>query len=343
MLEKKTILTISAIILVGLVCTAWWYFAQEETSEIMIYTTNSGCELMLKPTIEKFTERTGIEISYIFPGGSGAVCNKIILEKDKPVADIAIASLPSMLSARDNGALEKYVSPEAKYFPTYFKDPDGYYTGWFAFFTHFAYNPIYVTDPPETYQDLLCEEYRGKIVYPDPTLSGNGLRFVIGVLKAMGEDAGYGFLAELEPYIFAHPAHEEGELIHKGEIWIHLTDSSVMTSEVMAEGLTNQKILITEEGITPGYVSIALTKGGPNPEGAKKFIDFMLSEEGQLFTPLGYGVPCREGMEDAIPEDVMEVWAPIFESNIISLDWEGVAENQGYWKDRWVEEVQPGG
>ena len=342
--DRKTILAISAIILVGIVCVGgWWYLTREKTSEIMIYTSNSGIELMLKPTIEKFTERTGIEVSYIFPGGSGAVCNKVILEKDKPVADITLASLPSILSARDNGALEKYVSPETEYIPDHFKEPNGYYTGYFAFFTHFAYNPEYVTDPPETYQDLLREEYRGKIVYPDPTLSGNGIRFVIGVLKAMGEDAGYEFLAELEPYIAAHPAHEEGELIHKGEIWIHLTDSSVMTSEVLTQGLTNQRILTTEEGIVPGFVTIALVKGGPNPEGAKELIDFMLSEEGQSFTPLGYGFPCREGMEDAMPEDIMAVWAPLFESNIVSLDWEEITEKQDYWKDRWVEEVQSGG
>jgi len=341
--DRKTIYAISAIILVGIVCVGWWYLNQEKTSEIIIYTTNSGAELMLKPTIKKFTESTGIEVSYIFPGGSGAVCNKVILEKDKPVADITVASLPSILSARDKGALEKYISPEAKNFPDHFKDPEGYFTGYYAFFTYLAYNPEYVTDPPETYQDLLREEYRGKIVYPDPTLSGNGIRFVIGILKTMGEDAGYEFLAELEPYIAAHPAHEEGELIHKGEIWIHLTDSSMMTSEVMTQGLVNQKILITEEGIAAGYVTVALVKDGPNPEGAKEFIDFMLSEEGQSFTPLGYGFPCREKMEDAMPEDIMEIWAPIFESNVIPLDWEEITEKQDYWKDRWIEEVQSGG
>jgi len=341
--DRKTIYAISAIILVGIVCVGWWYLNQEKTSEIIIYTTNSGAELMLKPTIKKFTESTGIEVSYIFPGGSGAICNKVILEKDKPVADITVASLPSILSARDKGALEKYISPEAKNFPDHFKDPEGYFTGYYAFFTYLAYNPEYVTDPPETYQDLLREEYRGKIVYPDPTLSGNGIRFVIGILKTMGEDAGYEFLAELEPYIAAHPAHEEGELIHKGEIWIHLTDSSMMTSEVMTQGLVNQKILITEEGIAAGYVTVALVKDGPNPEGAKEFIDFMLSEEGQSFTPLGYGFPCREKMEDAMPEDIMEIWAPIFESNVIPLDWEEITEKQDYWKDRWIEEVQSGG
>jgi len=343
-LDRKTIYAISAIIIVGIASVGYWYFTQEkETSKIMVYTSNSGAELMFMPTFEIFTERTGIEISYIFPGGSGAVCNKVILEKDKPVADMTIASLPSILSARDNGALEKYISPEAKYIPDHFKDPDGYWTGYYAFFTHLAYNPEFVTDPPETYRDLLREEYRGKIIYPDPTLSGNGLRFVVGVLKTMGEDAGYEFLAELEPYVAAHPAHEEGELIHKGEIWIHLTDNSVMTSEVMTQGLTNQRILITEEGIIPTYVSIALVKDGPNPEGTKQLMDFMLSEEGQLFTPLGYGFPVREGMEDAMPEEILELWAPIFESRLNSLDWDEFVENQDYWKDRWVEEVQPEG
>jgi iron(III) transport system substrate-binding protein len=340
--NRKTIFAISAII-IGLICGVWYFTQEKEPEMILMYTSNSGSELMFKPAFEIFTERTGIEISYIFPGGSGAVCNKVIVEKDKPIADMTCASLPSILMARDAGALEQYISPETEYIPDHFKDPDGYWTGYYAFFTHLAYNPVYVTDPPETYRDLLREEYRGKIVYPDPTLSGNGIRFVIGILESMGEDAGYAFLAELEPYVASHPSHEEGELIHKGELWIHLTDSSVMTSEVMTQGLTNQKILVTEEGIAPGLTTLALVKGGPNPEGAKKLIDFLLSEEGQALTPLGYGFPCREGMEDTIPEDVMDIWAPLFECDILALDWDEVAEKQGYWKDRWVEEVQSGG
>lgn len=342
--DRKTILAISVIILVGIASVGIWYFTQEKTSEIMVYTTNSGTKLMLEPAITKFTERTGIEVLYINPGGSGSVCNKIILEKDKPVADVMLASLPSILSVRDIGALEKYVSPEAKYVPDHFKDPDGYFTGYFAFFTFMAYNPNYVSaEDITTYEDLLNESYRGKIVYPDPTLSGDGIRFVIGVLETMGEDEGFEFLAKLESYIAAHPPHEEGELIHKGEVWIHVTDTSILASEVMTQGLTNQVILITEEGAVAGYVTIALVKDGPNPEDAKKFIDFMLSEEGQALTPLGYGFPCRDGMEDAMPEDIMEVWGPLFDSNIISLDWEEVTEKQDYWKDRWVNEVQSGG
>lgn len=340
--DRKTIYAISAIILVGIVCVGgWWYLNQEKTSEIMIYTSNSGIELMLEPTIEKFTERTGIEVSYVFPGGSGAVCAKLIAEKDDPVADMTLASLPSILGARDAGALEKYVSPEAVNIPDHFKDPDGYFTGYFAFFTYLAYNPNYVSAGEiNTYEDLLNEAYKGRIVYPDPTLSGDGIRFMIGVLETMGEDDGFEFLARLEPYIAAHPAHEEGELVHKGEVWIHVTDTSSMTSEVMSQGLTNQVILITEEGVVAGYVTVALAKDGPNPEGTKKLIDFILSEEGQSYTPLGYGFPCRDGMEDAMPEDIMEIWGPLFESNIISLDWEKVTEKQDYWKDRWVEEVQ---
>ena len=341
--NRKTIYAISAIIIIGLVCSVWYFTQEKEPEVIMLYTGNSGASLMYKPTFEAFTKLTGIEVQTVFPGGSGAVMNKVIVEKNKPIADMTMASLPSVLAARDAGALETYFSPEAKYFPDHFKDSEGYWTGYFAFFTHLVYNPEYVTDPPKTYRDLLREEYRGKIVYMDPTLSGNGIRFLIGILMAMGEDEGYEFLVELEPYVAAHPSQEEGELLHKGEIWIMLSDSTSMTAEVMTQGLTNQKTLITEEGLGPGVGTLALVKGGPNPEGAKQLIDFMLSEEGQSYTPLGYGIPCRDGMEDSIVEELMEIWAPLFDAKILSLDWDEIAEKQEYWKDRWVEEVQPGG
>lgn len=338
--NRLVVLVLVAVVISVGVYGAYVYFTPKQPDQILIYTSNSGIELMLEPTIEKFTEMTGIEVSYVFPGGSGAVCNKVIVEKDDPIADMTIASLPSILGARDAGVLEIYISPEASNIPSHYKDPDGYFTGYFAFFTYLAYNPDYVDNPPEKYTDLLREEYRGRIVYADPTLSGDGIRFMIGVLESFGEDAGYEFLAELEPYVAAHPPHEEGELVHKGEIWIYVTDTSSMTSEVMSQGLTNQEILITEEGVVAGYVTVALMKDGPNPEGTKQLIDFMLSEEGQSYTPLGYGFPCRDNMEDAMPEDIMKIWAPLFDSNIISLDWAEVTEKQDYWKDRWVEEVQ---
>lgn len=308
---------------------------------LLIYTSNSGIELMLEKTIPAFTEKTGIKVTYICPGGSGAVVNKIIAEKDNPSADIAIASLPSMLGGKTENALEKYVSPEATTIPTAFQDPDGYFTGWFAFHTVLSYNPTLVTTPPTSFIDLLNPIYKGKMAYPDPTTSGNGLRFLCALIKLMGEDEAFEFLAKLEPLIARHDSLPLGEFIDKGELWIQVSDDSVITSEVMREHLVDQYMCVTDEGAIAGYVAIAITKDAPNLEAAKQLIDFMLSEEGQTYVTAGYGYPCRENMAQHISEDLAKIWQPFFDKPVIPLDWEEISENMEAWKERWLQEIQP--
>lgn len=336
--------SILVLIAVLVVASLGVYFGTRPATlggEVLIYTTNSGIELMLDEIIPAFTAKTGIKVSYIHEGGSGWVVNKIIAEKDNPTADIGIASLPSMLGAKIEGALEQYVSPEASGIPDAFMDPDGFFSGWFAFHTVLAYNPNFVEELPTSFTDLLNEDYRGKLAYPDPTTSGNGLRFLAALVKTMGEDAAFEFLADLEPYIARHDSLPIGEFIDKGELWIQVSDDSIITSEVMTEHLTDQYMCVTDEGAIAGYVAIAITKGAPNLEQAKLLIDFMLSEEGQKFTSAGYGYPCRTGMEDYIPEDLATIWEPFFGKPIIPLDWEEISKSMEAWKARWVEEIQP--
>lgn len=337
-MKKKIIIVciLALIIAIG----AYLTVLQPEKT-LLIYTSNSGIELMLEETIPAFTELTGIKVEFVCAGGSGWVVNKVIAEKDNPSADMAIASLPSMLGAKNVGALEKYVSLEGEYIPGAFKDSEGYFTGWFAFHTVLAYNPKFVSSPPKTFIDLLNPIYRGKLAYPDPTTSGNGLRFMAALIEIMGEDEAFAFLAELEPSIARHDSLPLGEFIDKGELWIQISDDSIITSEVMEEHLTDQYMCVTDEGAIAGYVAVAILEGAPNLEEAKMLVDFMLSEEGQKCVTAGYGYPCRTGMEKHIPSDLAAIWEPFFDKPVIPLNWDGIATKMDAWKSRWAEEIQP--
>lgn len=338
---NKKLLAVLCAFVVFVALVGVYSATRSPKGEILIYTSNSGIELMLEKTIPAFTAKTGIKVIFVCEGGSGWVINKIIAEKDSPSADIAIASLPSMLGAKNEDALEQYVSPEAVYYPNAFKDPDGYYTGWFAFHTVLVYNPNFVTNPPTSFTDLLNPEYAGKLAYPDPTTSGNGLRFLAALIKTMGEEQAFEFLAELEPSIARHDSLPLGEFIDKGELWMQVSDDSIVTSEVMREHLTDQYMCVTDEGAIAGFVGIAIAKGAPHLEEAKQLIDFMLSEEGQTYVTTGYGYPCREGMEEFIPADLAAIWEPFFGKDVIPLDWQEIADNMEAWKARWAEEIQP--
>jgi len=306
--------------------------------EILIYTTNSGIELMLQKSAEIWTKQTNIEVTWVCPGGSGAVCQKAIQEKDNPQADIIIASIPSILSAKDGGAIEKYVPQNAAHIPPAFKDADGYFTGWFAFYNCFVYNPDFVPEPPKTLDDLLNPAYEGKVMYPDPRSSGDGIRFVANMVAVMGEDEAFQYLKKLEKNVIAHPTLVQGSLIDRGETWIAVTDSSLNLTEYFKEDLTKQIMFFTEEGTVAGYVGIALTKGAPNAEDAKEFLNFLLSEEAQVFVATeGYGIPTRDSV--TLPDGLADAFQPAFDAKVLELDWAWMNENMARWKDTWAEEV----
>lgn len=306
--------------------------------KVLIYTSNSAIELMLQKSVEIWAEQSNVEVEWVCPGGSGAVCQKAIQEKDNPEADIIIASIPSILGAKDGGALEKYIPPNAKYVPAALKDADGYFTGWFAFYNCFIYNPDFVPEPPQTLEDLLDSAYEGKIMYPDPRTAGDGIRFVANVVAIMGEDKAFQYMKELEKNVIGHPSLMQGSLIDRGEIWIAVSDSSLNLTEYFNEDLTRQIMFFTEEGTVAGYVGIALTKGAPNAADAKEFLNFLLSEEAQVFVATeGYGIPTREGVD--LPKDLAGAFQPAFDAKVLDLDWAWMNENQNDWKDRWTAEV----
>jgi len=309
--------------------------------ELLIYTSNSAIEKMLAATLPPFTAKTGIKVKYIVPGASGAVVNKVVAEKGAPSADICIASLPSMLQAKTENALEKYVSTESANYPDVFKDKDGYFCGWYAFHTVIAYNPKYVTDPPKTFNDLLDPAYKGRIAYPDPTTSGNGLRFMCALIEVMGEEEAFNFMAELEPSVARHDSLALGEFLDKGEMWIQVSDDAAVTTDVLTKGLKDQYIDITNEGQIAGYVAVAITKGAPHLVEAKRLVDFMLSVEGQGYVTAGYGYPCRSNMDAAIPENLRKIWEPLQGKPVIPLDWAEISSKMAGWKQRWLEQIQP--
>jgi 2-aminoethylphosphonate transport system substrate-binding protein len=293
---------------------------------------------MLQKSVALWAEQTNVEVQWVSPGGSGAVVQKAIQEKDDPAADIIIASIPSILAAKDAGALEIYVPPNAAHIPAAFKDADGYFTGWFAFYNCFIYNPDFVPEPPRILNDLLAPAYKGKIMYPDPRTSGNGIRFVANLVAVMGEDEAFQYMKELEKSVMGHPSIVQGSMIDRGEAWIAVNDSSLNLTEYFKENLTKQVMFFTEEGTVAGYVGIALTKGASNAKDAQALLNFLLSEEAQIFVATeGYGIPTREGVD--LPANLAGAFQPAFDAKVLDLDWGWMNENQNSWKDRWTAEV----
>ena len=92
----------------------------------------------------------------------------------------------------------------------------------------------------------------------------------------------------------------------------------------MAEGIDNLKVVYMDEGVIPGTSSVSLIKNAPNPEGAKKFIDWFASPEGQSV----YGMDCL-GANPILPgAKVADYKLGIKDLNVIPRTTEWQAENK---------------
>lgn len=70
------------------------------------------------------------------------------------------------------GLLEKFTPPEAADVEKDVVDPNGYYVGTRIIPTVIAYNTTQIKTPPASWADLADGRYRGKIVMPNPDVSG---------------------------------------------------------------------------------------------------------------------------------------------------------------------------
>ncbi len=228
----------------------------------------------------------GLDVALLPIAAAGQLQTRIIAEKASPKADIFVGgdrSFHQVLSTQ--GLLEKYVSPNAAAVPDAFKDPNGFWTGWYVGIFAFVHNTdrfakeMGSLKPPATWDDLLDPAWKGKIIMPSPITTGGGyillatqvFRFNKDEAKAM--DFMKKLHANVAQYIDSSP--NAIQMVAKGQFvgapnWAH----DILTSKNQGNPVALD--IISDTGNEVGSVSII--KGGPNTAGAKAFVDWMLTK-----------------------------------------------------------------
>src|SRR5262249_18411299 len=80
--------------------------------------------------------------------------------------------------------------------------------------------------------------------------------------------------------------------------------------------------------------SVSIIKGGPNTEGAKKFVDFLLGKEAQrIKTELGHTYPVRGDVDP--PQGL----PPLATIKLVKYDRKSAMENRARLTKEWEEEI----
>ncbi|UCD75080.1 MAG: extracellular solute-binding protein [Phycisphaerales bacterium] len=293
-----------------------------ESQTVVVYV--SADDHIARRVIAAFEAQTGIDVKDL--GDSEAVkttghVQRLLNEKDNPRADVFWSSEIFMtITLAEEGVLAPYESPATADWPAAFRDAGNRWYGFAARARVIAYAPDRVApaEVPQTWQDLADPRLKGRIVMADPRFGTTGGH--LGAMKAywdqtesLGfyEDVFLPSLAENDVRII--PSGNAGVVraIVAGEADLGLTD----TDDVWAAQAQGYKVdlVYPRHGIKEGIAgqgtllipnTVALVAGGPNPEPAGRFVDFMLSEqvERMLAESVSHNIPLRPGLAASFSE-----------------------------------------
>jgi len=153
---------------------------------------------------------------------------------------------------------------------------------------------------PTSYADLANLVYKGHIISPNPLRSSTAVTNVLAVLQAYGREEGWALLDKINQNIafYVDSTANTYTLVARGEYPIAIGVNRPVY-ELQAEGWP-VAFIYPKDGTMVQDNAMGMVNGARNPELAKKFIEFILSEEMQRIAGEYLYSPIRPGV---LPED----------------------------------------
>ena len=250
-----------------------------------------------KEVLATFTAQTGYELKTVAQGDAGAMVNQLILTKDAPLGD-AVFGIDNTFASRaiGSGVLAPYVSPTLPGDAASLKaDDSGSLTPtdfgdvcvnadkqWFA-----AKNLAL----PTTLDDLTKPAYKGLLVVEHAGSSSPGLAFVAATIAAKGQQGYLDYWAQLKA---------NGVKVVKGWTEAYSTEFSAGEGKgkypLVVSYSSSPAFTLSEDGKSTTTASLndtcfrqieyaGVLAGAKNPEGAKAFVDWLLTSGVQADIP----------------------------------------------------------
>ena len=257
-----------------------------------------------------------IQLDY-YSAGAGKIMAKLAIERHagRIMADVLWTSeVPDFYQLKEEGLLERYMSPEASAVISPVSDPDGYFTAARLSTIGICYDITRINNPPRTWEDLARSEFRDAFGIADPAISGTSMLSVSMIVKNLGWD-------------YIRKLRANGAKMGQGATQV-VDDTAVgdLAACLAVDYIAINKIL---DGAPLGFVyldkimvipsPVAILKGTPNLKAARAFVDFLLSKEGQTIVAGGYTLPSRRDVP--VPRGVGLISAEDAVKRAMSLDY----------------------
>ena len=308
-----------------------------ETDELLVYTYDSLPSVLEDVTVEYFAEEYDVEVTFERFGDAGTVYTQGFLEREDPEADVLLGlDASDVPRGIEDGVLEEYEPENLQVVDEQLIVDDSFHAVPYDWgYITLNVDTEAVDEVPETWDDLLSEEYRDSIIMLNPGTSSPGRNFLLFTIAEFGEDGYLDFWRELEPNVLtvAGGWSEGYGLYTEGEAPFVVSYELSPAYHREFEDEDRYEAVLIDDG---GYLQVevaGITRGAENRLNAERFIDFMTSETFQQEIPLSqFMYPIHPDVE--LPES-FDAIDRIDRS--VSLPGEEVEENFEDWFADWEE------
>jgi iron(III) transport system substrate-binding protein len=273
---RKSLLIVLIVLIVPAMVFAGGQRARGAEGNVAFYANITAIE----PLLEDFEAQTGIRADYTRISTTQFLATVFTeFEAGRLMADVIQAPIPVMDQLAARGVLATYVSPSAANFPAWARrESDGVYMFAIEYvsliFNHEIISPA---EAPRSYRDLADPRWRNMIVMPDPSIHPTTISWLVALREHYFNNNDAEWRAWLQGVAANNPMFVASfgptpAPIASGErpIGISMPKYIVTHAPAPLDWARIEPVMGTPRGI-------GISARAPNPEGARRFLDYWLS------------------------------------------------------------------
>jgi iron(III) transport system substrate-binding protein len=274
--------------------------AAQEEGVVVFYNAQAGWAQPVEAA-EAFEEKYGIRVDMLEGIRGSAMMERIRVEtsNNQDSGDIVMMGVTGVVPMAEQGALQDHgYIPNAEKLVLEPWTPEEVPVYVVSYGIAVNTDMVSEENMPKSWNDLTDPMWKGKILSDEMTMPSGGQSWFAVTLENIGEDFHKGMaLNELN---YSRQTADRAKRVARGEFAFAIPFNLAELEEL--KGLP-VKGVIPEEGSPYTPISVALIKGAKHPNAAKLFMNFLLSEEGQLIFAKDGLVISTSGLEDQVPEE----------------------------------------
>ena len=287
------------------------------------------------PLIEPaFEAHCGCDLKFVGVEDGAALLGRLKLEGGRSSADVILGLDTSLVTeAQQTGLLEPHgLNLDTIDFALSWSDPVfiPYDFGYFGF----VYDSEKLANPPTSLRALVNQPQGPRIIIQDPRTSTPGLGLLLWVRKIFG-DNDMSAWAALSPRIVTVTKgwSEAYGLFLEGEAPMVLSYTTSPAYHRHVEQTDQYRVAMFEEGHYQQVEVAARLAHSAQPELAKDFLQFLLSDEVQAILPTSNWMLPAVHTEQALPEAFRDDELP---RTSLSFEPSEVSTERRHWIKRWL-------